>query len=591
MLMFAFLLIFGGSLVFPLSFGWFYPGQNSAVEQDTLRVRNLDTGEQFSAIQEAIDAPGTLDGHRIYVASGIYCERVTVSKSLSLIGEDRTTTIIDGDGIGRVVYAIADNVEIRNLTMQNGVFGLLLDGSQNSKVIGNTLQDGAYGLRLYNSSNSEVIGNNVYRCTWFGVEIRSSGNSTLRGNVMIDNEYNFGVNGDSLSDFINDIDVSNTVNDKPIRYLINQHNVTVDSFTFQELGYLGLVNCTNINVKDLDAQDNIQGILVAFAENSTVDNVNARNNWNGIYVTHSSNVSVVGSSANSNYDYGIKFSDSSHSTASGNNVESNVFAGIGVFGSPNSRIVGNEASFNTCAGAHNLHLVYTNNSVIAGNRALIKRDEQTRYSIGVYYSHSNLIYHNTFDTSFLHAETRNNTTFTPRNSWDNGLEGNYWSMYKGKDADQNGIGDIPYAIGGLNVDNHPLMGEYSAFTVTLGGESYNLSLISNFTIAQFRFDTDDQILSLLATGENGTVGFVRIGVPSAFLQDLYGGNLSVLINEEQPVLTRQWTDETHAYFYFSYVISISEPDFGIWLVVAVASGLLFTLLVVFLVLRKKKRGS
>jgi len=585
--MLAFSFVLGASLVLSLFGGWSYPGQNGAAQQDCLRVCNLSTGENYSTIQEAIDAPETLDGHRIYVASGVYYEHVTVNKSLSLIGEDPSTTIIDGNGTAlTVVYVTANNVEVRNLTIQNGYCGLWVDDSQNSRIVGNTLQDGSYGLRLYNSRNSEVIGNNVYRHAWFGLEIKSSGNSTLRSNVMVDNEYNFGVNGDSLSDFINDIDGSNTVNDKPIHYLINQHNVTIDSITFQELGYLGLVNCTNINVKDLDVQDNIQGILVAFAEDSTIDNVNARNNWNGIYVTHSSNVSVVGCVANSNYDYGIKFSNSSCSMASGNSAESNVWAGIGVFGSPSLRVVGNEANFNR----YNIHLVYTNNSVIAGNRALIKRDEQTRYSIAVYYSHDNLICHNMFDNSFLHTETRNNTTFTPRNSWDNGVEGNYWSPYRGKDADQNGVGDISYVIGENNVDNYPLMGEYADFTVVLGGRSYNFALISNSTVSQFHFNQDDRVIDLSVTGENDAVGFLRISVPSAFLQDLPGGNLSVLINEEQPVLIREWTDETHTYFYFSYVISLPESAIDPWLVVAVASALLFTLLIVFLVWRKRKPG-
>jgi nitrous oxidase accessory protein NosD len=45
------------------------------------------------------------------------------------------------------------------------------------------------------------------------------------------------------------------------------------------------------------------------------------------------------------------------------------------------------------------------------------------------------------------------------NQYDDGSEGNYWSDYKGKDADGDGIGDIPYMIYGTagEQDDYPLM--------------------------------------------------------------------------------------------------------------------------------------
>jgi parallel beta-helix repeat protein len=457
MLLFAFSLLSRGFLVFPVSFERSLKGQPIATQQGSIRVTNLNTGKNYSAIQEAIDAPETLDGHKIFVASGVYYEHLTVNKSLSFIGEDRSTTIIDGNGTSIIVYVTADNVEIRNFTVQNGAFGLWFDNSSNSKIIDNTLQDGSYGIRLYDSRNSEVIGNIICRYTWFGIEIKASGNSTLRDNSMVENKYNFGVNGNSLSDFINNIDVSNTVNGKPIHYLANQHNVTIDAFTFQEIGYLGLVNSTNVKVKNLNVQNNIQGLLFAFTMDSSISNLNARNNWNGIYVAHSSNISVSENNANSNFDYGIKFFNSSRSIASGNNADNNGWAGIGLFGSPNSTVEGNEANFHT----YNLHIVYTNNSVIARNNALTVKPNG--YSIAIYYSHNNLIYRNTFVNSLLHVEIRNGTRFAPRNSWDNGLEGNYWNNYAGEDADGDGIGDTPYMVGEGNIDNYPLIGVHTTF--------------------------------------------------------------------------------------------------------------------------------
>jgi pectin methylesterase-like acyl-CoA thioesterase len=62
------------------------------------RVHNLDTGINYTTIQEAIDALETQSGHTIFVDAGTFFENVEVSKALSLVGEDKGTVIVDGDG-------------------------------------------------------------------------------------------------------------------------------------------------------------------------------------------------------------------------------------------------------------------------------------------------------------------------------------------------------------------------------------------------------------------------------------------------------------------------------------------------------------
>ena len=577
-------MLFVAFLVSSLCLARGYCGRIGGFQQGDLPVRNLDTGRSYSTIQAAIDAPETLDGHEISVASGVYYEQVVVDKSLSLIGADRSTTVIDGGGEGRVIYVVADRVEVRDFTIQHGNVGLWLDNSSHSRIVGNMLQYGSYGLRLYHSGNSEVLHNEVRGFAWFGVELRSSGNCTLRENRLLDNEYNFGVNGDVLSDFINDIAASNTVNGRPIRYLIGQEDITIDSSTFDEVGYLALVNCAHVEVRDLEVRENVQGVLFAFTADSTVSNVYASGNWNGIYAVHSSKISVGGCRANSNFDYGIKFFNSSRSIARGNNVDDNGWAGLGVFGSSDSIIEDNEANFNT----YNLHLVYTNDSVITRNRALGRPGEGTSYSIAVYYSHNNLIYHNSFANSLLHVEIRNGTSFVPSNRWDSGVEGNYWSLYGGVDADHDGIGDTTHVIGLNNTDAYPLMGQFSEFSVTVDEEPHTVSVISNSTISQFQFGVDDESLSFKATGALGTIGFLRLAVSSGFLQDGGGTDLSVLVNGEPPEMKRTWKDESRTYFYFSYVNAVADPGIVPWVVVVVASVSVIVFLLVFWSFRRER---
>jgi parallel beta-helix repeat protein len=49
-----------------------------------------------------------------------------------------------------------------------------------------------------------------------------------------------------------------------------------------------------------------------------------------------------------------------------------------------------------------------------------------------------------------------NLSEAPHN-WDNGITGNYWSDYKGTDANKDGKGERPYVIDILDVDRFPIM--------------------------------------------------------------------------------------------------------------------------------------
>jgi len=51
----------------------------------------------------------------------------------------------------------------------------------------------------------------------------------------------------------------------------------------------------------------------------------------------------------------------------------------------------------------------------------------------------------------------NNAIDEATNQWDNGSQGNYWDIYQGIDANQDGIGDTPFIISDQSADHFPYM--------------------------------------------------------------------------------------------------------------------------------------
>ncbi|RLF39433.1 MAG: hypothetical protein DRN21_03570, partial [Thermoplasmata archaeon] len=73
--------------------------------------------DHFDVIQDGINA--VAEGGTVNVSSGIYCEHLTVGKTINLMGEDKNTTIIDGGGTGNIISITDDWVNISGFTVTN----------------------------------------------------------------------------------------------------------------------------------------------------------------------------------------------------------------------------------------------------------------------------------------------------------------------------------------------------------------------------------------------------------------------------------------------------------------------------------------
>ena len=246
-----------------------------------------------------------------------------------------------------LMFSSSNNIITNNIASNNHYYGICLSSSSNNNTLAsNTLaSNNGYGIFLWGSSNNTLASNNCSNND-HGIFLSSSGNNntpsgnnntlasnncsnndvgiflwfssnnTLASNTMSESTCNFGVGGSSLSGYTQNIDTSNMVDGKPIYYWVDQKDRRIPS----DAGFVGVVNGTNIAVRDLTLTNNWDGVLFAYTENSRIENVTASNNCFGIHLCYSSDNMLQNNTANSNNNYGIYLYSSNNNTLYYNNL-------------------------------------------------------------------------------------------------------------------------------------------------------------------------------------------------------------------------------------------------------------------------------
>lgn len=155
-------------------------------------VHNVDTAFNYDFIQAAIYAAQTLDEHTIFVDAGTYHENVVVNKEVSIVGENRSTTIIDPDCVGKVIEVAASNVTITGFTIQKsgviypncGVY--ISEWSTCSNISDNIITNNYHGIVLNSSGANTISGNNITN-NIVGMYFNESSDNKFFHNNFIDN--------------------------------------------------------------------------------------------------------------------------------------------------------------------------------------------------------------------------------------------------------------------------------------------------------------------------------------------------------------------------------------------------------------------
>ena len=337
------------------------------------------------------------------------------------------------------------------------------------------------------------------------------------------------------------------------------NNVAIHNLTIQngEIG-IWLGYSRNNILSDTTITDNSYGIyLWGSSNNFLTDNI-ASDNYDGIYFYSSSDNTVSGNIA-SNNSYGIHLDSSSANVLVDNVFSSNTNDGIRIYHSDNNVISDSTISNNTYGvyvadsdknllsvnkvlnNQDGIYFYYSRNNILTGNTIA----NNSQYGVFLDSSSNNEIFHNSFIKNIESSRSVNSV-----NSWDNGVEGNYWSGYLNTDANRDGIGDTPHLIGENNPDNYPLMAKFSQFNLIENG-AYMINAISNSTISEPQFQSLNNRTNTVSFKVDGG-SFCRISIPHSLIDP----PLTVKVDgNPSSYFKKVYSNGTHTWLYFSYVHS------------------------------------
>jgi len=244
----------------------------------------------YPTIQEAINRADERDV--IFVRNGVYYENVVVNKTVSLIGENSSSTIIDGTSKGNVVDIDSDNVIVSGFTIINsggaGDAGINLRNINKCIIKENSILNNWRGIWLYNCTNSVVHRNNISNTTGsLAIWVEESNSIVISSNIISNNP-----SGVYLYYSHSNVVCRNRIADNAYYGLTltdSSMNLIIENVIENNFGWDGIDlwdSGSNVIMANDILNNNLHGLRIGFSSNNAIYHNNFVNNTIPVYDTY-----------------------------------------------------------------------------------------------------------------------------------------------------------------------------------------------------------------------------------------------------------------------------------------------------------------
>lgn len=348
-LLLVILSISSSAMVAPSSF----VHQKTVVQSSILHVGD-DSPGSYDSIRTAINDAQNGDTVYVHDESSPYYERITIDKQITLQGEDKHSTVIDGSNQGTVVILTADGINLSGFTIQhsgNAVQDAGVKANSDNNIIHDLIFiDNTIGMRFEYAHNIVFYSNTINDQIQKGISIIDSSDIIMYENTINNNQIGVHLAKNANYNTIYANAILN--NDKGIYLESSAHNAIYwNIVTNADYGiYLDESSSNEIYDENV-ITDNMVGILLTDSfSNRIYDGNIISHNQKGILLTNSDSNAISQNDIQEN-DEGIYINRSDQNDIYWNQIINNVF-GVYVFNSDHNELYLNQIQDNLQFGLY-----------------------------------------------------------------------------------------------------------------------------------------------------------------------------------------------------------------------------------------------